>query len=92
MTENFSVETETAKTVKEMRARDPAFDMIKFLRALKQDVKPVIQVRASHKCYLQCSKLSSGMAVCARQSRHPGVMLEDCNDTAAFKAVISGFK
>lgn len=45
MTENFSVETETAKTVKEMRARDPAFDMIKFLRALKQDVKPVIQVR-----------------------------------------------
>ena len=45
MTENFSVETETAKTVKEMRARDPAFDMIKFLRSLKQDVKPVIQVR-----------------------------------------------
>ena len=52
MTENFSVETETAKTVKEMRARDPAFDMIKFLRALKQDVKPVIQVSASYKGYL----------------------------------------
>ena len=37
------VETEMAKTVREMRARDPAFDMIKFLRALKLDVQPVIQ-------------------------------------------------
>lgn len=47
MTENFSVESEMAKTVREIRARDPAFDMIKFLRALKQDVKPVIQARPS---------------------------------------------
>ena len=46
MTENMTVETETAKTYREMRARDPAFDMIKFLRALKQDVQPVIQARA----------------------------------------------
>ena len=45
MTENMTVETETAKTYREMRARDPAFDMIKFLRALKQDVQPVIQAR-----------------------------------------------
>lgn len=47
MTENFSVESEMAKTVREIRARDPAFDMIKFLRALKLDVKPVIQARPS---------------------------------------------
>ena len=32
----MTVETETAKT---------SFDMIKFLRALKQDVQPVIQAR-----------------------------------------------
>lgn len=49
MTESFSVETEMAKTVREMRARDPTFDMIKFLRALKQDVKPVIQVKSRPK-------------------------------------------
>ena len=36
MTENMTVETETAKT---------SFDMIKFLRALKQDVQPVIQAK-----------------------------------------------
>ena len=48
MTENFSVESEMAKTVREIRARDPGFDMIKFLRALKQDVKPVIQARPSY--------------------------------------------
>ena len=50
MTENMTVETETAKTYREMRARDPAFDMIKFLRALKQDVQPVIQARPQPAC------------------------------------------
>ena len=41
----MTVESETAKTYREMRARDPTFDMIKFLRALKQDVQPVIQAK-----------------------------------------------
>ena len=50
MTENMTVETETAKTYREMRARDPAFDMIKFLRALKQDVQPVIQAWTQPEC------------------------------------------
>ena len=65
MTENMTVETETAKTYREMRARDPAFDMIKFLRALKQDVQPVIQASAWPACLciisttsLQCILLS----------------------------------
>lgn len=44
MTETVFEETEVAKTVREIRARDPNFDMVRFLRNLKQDVAPVIQV------------------------------------------------
>ncbi len=47
MTENMFVETEMAKTVREIRARDPDFDMVKFLRSLRQDVRPVITVHAN---------------------------------------------
>lgn len=44
MTETVFEETEVAKTVREIRSRDPSFDMVRFLRNLKQDVQPVIQV------------------------------------------------
>ncbi|CAL8467508.1 g7046 [Coccomyxa elongata] len=43
MTETVFEETEVAKTVREIRSRDPNFDMVRFLRNLKQDVQPVIQ-------------------------------------------------
>ena len=44
MTENVFEVTEMAKTVREIRARVPNFDMVRFLRNLKQDIQPVIQV------------------------------------------------
>lgn len=37
-----------AKTVREIRARDPNFDMVKFLRSLREDVRPVITVGGPH--------------------------------------------
>lgn len=48
MTETVFEETEVAKTVREIRARDPNFDMVRFLRNLKQDIQPVIQVSTLH--------------------------------------------
>jgi hypothetical protein len=50
MTENIFEETEMAKTVREIRARDPNFDMVKFLRSLRHDVRPVITVGALFDC------------------------------------------
>ncbi len=48
MTETVFEETEVAKTVREIRARDSNFDMVRFLRNLKQDIQPVIQVSTLH--------------------------------------------
>jgi import inner membrane translocase subunit TIM44 len=45
MSDSMFEESEVAKTVREVRARDPAFDMVAFLRSLRQDVAPVIQAR-----------------------------------------------
>ena len=47
MSDSMFEESEVAKTVREMRARDPAFDMVAFLRSLRNDVQPVIQARAA---------------------------------------------
>ena len=45
MSDSMFEESEVAKTVREIRARDPAFDMVAFLRSLRTDVQPVIQAR-----------------------------------------------
>lgn len=43
MKDNFMSETEPAQALKEIRFRDPSFDMVKFLYNLKVDVPIVIQ-------------------------------------------------
>lgn len=43
MKENMFAETEPAQALKEIRSRDPAFDMVRFLYHLKVDVPIVIQ-------------------------------------------------
>ena len=43
MKENMFAETEPALALKEIRSRDPNFDMVKFLYNLKVDVPVVIQ-------------------------------------------------
>lgn len=43
MKDNMFAETEPAQALKEIRARDPNFDMVKFLYHLKIDVPVVIQ-------------------------------------------------
>jgi predicted lipid-binding transport protein (Tim44 family) len=43
MTENMFAETEMAQALREIRARDPSFDMPKFLTLLKNDVPIVIR-------------------------------------------------
>ena len=48
MKENMFAETEPAQALKEIRFRDPSFDMVKFLYNLKVDVPIVIQA------YLRC--------------------------------------
>lgn len=40
--DDFMTESEAAKALREIRARDPLFDMVEFLRHLKQDVRAVI--------------------------------------------------
>ena len=63
-------ETEVAKAVREMRARDPTFDMVSFLRSVRGDVQPVIQAR-----YLPCpllSELSEEVAVPASRVQVTG--------------------
>lgn len=42
--DSFQTESEQARALREIRARDPAFDMVTFLRNLKQDVGVVIKV------------------------------------------------
>lgn len=44
MGERFMAETETARSLREIRMRHPAFDMPSFLRAVKKDVPVVIKV------------------------------------------------
>ena len=87
MTENMTVETETAKTYREMRARDPAFDMIKFLRALKQDVQPVIQASIQPAClssiYLHIAMLSVSRwhgCSCDWPALQSAEYMADCNN------------
>lgn len=48
MKDNMFAETEPAQALKEIRFRDPSFDMVKFLYNLKVDVPIVIQA------YLRC--------------------------------------
>lgn len=48
MKDNVFAETEPAQALKEIRFRDPSFDMVKFLYNLKVDVPIVIQA------YLRC--------------------------------------
>lgn len=43
MKENMFAETEPAQALKEIRSRDPDFDMVRFLYNLKVDVPIVIQ-------------------------------------------------
>ena len=43
MKENMFAETEPAQALKEIRFRDPNFDMVRFLYNLKVDVPIVIQ-------------------------------------------------
>jgi hypothetical protein len=43
LTENMFAETEQAQALREIRARDPAFDMPTFLKVLKNDVPRVIR-------------------------------------------------
>lgn len=43
MKDNMFAETEPALALKEIRSRDPSFDMVKFLYNLKVDVPVVIQ-------------------------------------------------
>ena len=43
MKDNMFAETEPAQALREIRARDPNFDMVKFLYHLKIDVPVVIQ-------------------------------------------------
>lgn len=56
-------ETEVAKTVREIRSRDPNFDMVRFLRNLKQDVQPVIQVSLFLTSSAHCALHASGFRV-----------------------------
>ena len=46
MSDTMFEESEVAKAVREMRTRDPTFDMVSFLRSVRGDVQPVIQARA----------------------------------------------
>ena len=43
MTDNVFSETEMAAALREIRSRDPQFDMVLFLRRLKKDVPVVIK-------------------------------------------------
>jgi len=42
--DSFQTEGEPARALREIRARDPSFDMVTFLRNLRHDVGVVIKV------------------------------------------------
>ncbi|EIE24514.1 Tim44-domain-containing protein [Coccomyxa subellipsoidea C-169] len=89
MTETVFEETEVAKTVREIRARDPNFDMVRFLRNLKQDIQPVIQaylkadeVVLSQHCTPGCVQRLSGIikAEVIDEDKYPDTNLLDISD------------
>lgn len=43
--DSLQTESEQARALREIRARDPSFDMVDFLRSLRDDVQVVIKVR-----------------------------------------------
>lgn len=45
--DSLQTEGEPARALREIRARDPSFDMVTFLRNLKTDVRTVIKVRCA---------------------------------------------
>ena len=45
-TDNLFPENEAAAALREIRARDPAFDMVAFLRNVRADVPMLLKVRA----------------------------------------------
>lgn len=89
MTETVFEETEVAKTVREIRSRDPNFDMVRFLRNLKQDVQPVIQAYLkgdeavlSQHCTPGCVQRLSGIiqAEWVAEGKSPDTNLLDISD------------
>ena len=51
-----------ARALREIRSRDPAFDMVTFLRNLKQDVRTLIQVGAGCCCRRCCRYCAAAAA------------------------------
>lgn len=70
MSDTMFEETEVAKAVREMRARDPTFDMVSFLRSVRGDVQPVIQARvpSSARCWV-CT-VNRGRSACVTGAGH----------------------
>lgn len=52
--DSLQSEGEAARALREIRARDPSFDMVAFLRSLKVDVRTVIKVRAGGRGLCLC--------------------------------------
>lgn len=45
MTDSVFAESEQARALREIRSRDPSFDMVRFLQHMRADVRVLIKVR-----------------------------------------------
>ena len=68
--DSLQSESEQARALREIRARDPAFDMVTFLRNLKSDVRTVIKARLDRR-----GTRGPGMLVLALRRRAGAALL-----------------